>query len=110
MFFLHYGKDQLNQQNNLVEVNKFYLQFPEKLKEITDRKIGHLKGWRRDNKIRQRINNLPEKSDRLLLCQAIELGEHKEESIGVLSNDSDFTEFTNEIFGKFDIEIEDCFY
>jgi len=53
---------------------------------------------------------LPEKSDRLLLCQAIELGEHKEESIGVLSNDSDFTEFTNEIFGKFDIEIEDCFY
>lgn len=97
-------------QNNLVNVDKFYLQFPDRLKEISDRKINYLEGWRRDNKIRQRVNNLPEESDRLLLCQAVELGKHKDEFIGILSNDSDFVNFKEEILRAFNIEIEDCFY
>ncbi len=98
-----------NSVNNLTEVDKFYLQFPEKLKNITDRKINNLRGWRRDRKIRQRVNNMPEESDRLLLCQAVELGKYKDESIGILSNDSDFTEFITEISKKFSVEVEDCF-
>ena len=95
--------------NNLVEVDKFYLQFPDRLKEITGRKINYLKGWMRDRKIRQRVNNLPEESDRLLLCQAVELSKYKDESVGILSNDSDFTGFITEISEEFSVEVEDCF-
>lgn len=52
---------------------------------------------------------MPEKTDRLLLCQAIELEKNSENFIGILSNDSDFTKFVDEIFGKFGVEVENSF-
>ena len=90
-------------------MNEFYSQFPEKLKKITAKKINHLNGWKKKYKIKQRHNNMPEESDRLLLCQAIELNNNSDARIGILSNDSDFTKFIGEIDEKFNIEIEDPF-
>lgn len=98
-----------NSQNNLGNVDKFYLQFPDRLREITRRKIRYLNGWKKKVKIKQRQNNMPERADRMLLCQAIELEKNSMRLVGILSNDSDFTKFIDEIFGKFNIEIEDSF-
>lgn len=98
-----------NYQNNFANVTNFYLQFPDKLRELTNIKIGHLSGWKKTGKIIKRSNNLPEESDRLLLCQAIELEMNSNKCVGILSNDSDFTEFKSDIFKEFKIEVEDSF-
>lgn len=98
-----------NSKTNLPNVDKFYLQFSNKLKEITDKKISRLFGWKKERKIQKRPNNMPEESDRLLLCQAIELDKNSENDVGILSNDSDFTEFGSDILKTFNVEIEDSF-
>lgn len=110
-FLLKYGikKDLLqkikNYPNNLKEVNKFYLQFPNELKNLTNKKISNLKQYDKQRKISQRPNNFPEENDRKLLSQAIELLKFHDSEVYIFSNDGDFTNFKEEILKKFNIMI-----
>lgn len=109
--YIESGVDELikGYYKNVIDVDNFYSRFPERLREITERKVGYLSGWRRGVKERQRKDNFPEMSDRLLLCQAIELGKVESVFVGILSNDSDFTCFKDDIMSEFGVEVEDCF-
>lgn len=94
--------------SQIKEIDKFYLQFPERLDEITKKKINYQSTENeRIKKLGQRPNNLPERPDRKILAEAIELKRHfPEVNNCILTNDSDFIEFRNEIKNKFGINIE----
>ncbi|MEA3515289.1 MAG: hypothetical protein U9R34_07450 [Nanoarchaeota archaeon] len=78
------------------------------LNEITKKKINYQSTENeRIKKLGQRPNNLPERPDRKILAEAIELKRHFPEINNcILTNDTDFIEFRNEIKKKFGINIE----
>jgi len=110
-FLIKYCLDQelksfLKKKNlNLKEIDKFYLAFPDRLKKITQKKLNHLRPFQKNKKLSQRPKNLPEKNDRILLSEAIELNKNTDNDVYIFSNDSDFTEFWDEINKKFTINI-----
>ena len=82
---------------HLPRVDAFYSKHIKRLKEITTNKIRYLEPYDQKSKLSQRPNFLPEKNDRLLLSQAVELKSRFAQDVYILSNDSDFTEFKKEI-------------
>ena len=94
--------------SQIKEIDRFYLQFPERLDEITKKKINYQSTENeRIKKLGQRPNNLPERPDRKILAEAIELKrQFPEVNNCILTNDTDFIEFRNEIKNKFGINIE----
>lgn len=94
--------------NNMGEIKNFYLQYPQKLEKITQRKVSNIKDENaKQRKLRQRPNNLPEKSDLKIFNECLELNEQSENTFYILSNDSDFVEFSEEITNNFEINIFD---
>ena len=94
-----------NYRLHIPRINSFYLKYPEKLEKITLDKIRYLKPFDSQRKLKNRPNNLPEESDRVLLAQAIELNDLFKQDICVFSNDSDFLEFKDEILNEFRIKV-----
>ncbi|MFA7707858.1 MAG: hypothetical protein WCX73_02830 [Candidatus Pacearchaeota archaeon] len=91
---------------NLQEIDQFYLKFPQKLQSLTHTKIKNISNPRQKQiKISQRPNDLPEETDRKLLCQAIEIKKLHHSDVYIFSCDGDFTEFVNEIPLEFGINI-----
>lgn len=90
---------------NIPKINNFYLSFPQKIADITSKKVAGLSGYERSRKLAQRPNNLPEENDRVLLSEAIEISKNVANDVYIFSYDSDFTEFQEEIKEKFKINI-----
>jgi hypothetical protein len=90
---------------HLKDIDKFYLNFSSKLSSLTQLKIKDSNPKQIQIKISQRPNNLPEETDRKLLGQAIEIKKNYHSEVYIFSNDGDFTEFNNDIFKEFGINI-----
>ena len=90
---------------NIDEIDRFYLSFPEKLAEITSRKLNGLTFNQRNRRLAERPNNLPEINDRILLAEAIEINKKVDNDVYIFSQDSDFTEFSEEIKKQFGVNI-----
>ena len=94
-------------KQDLKRINLFYLKYPGRLKKITMRKLSFCHPSKKAGKQAKRPNNLPEKGDRLLLAEAIDLNNNYlvEETICLLTNDSDFTKFKKEIKEEYNLRI-----
>lgn len=95
----------IDYEKNINFVDSFYMKYPEKLAEITKKKINRKSNDYIQKKLSERPNNLPEETDRRLLSQAIELKRLPDSNIYIFSNDSDFKEFREEIFSEWGISI-----
>lgn len=95
-------------EKELKDINDFYLKYPKKLSEITQKKLSSKSDKEKQWKISQRPNDLPEEPDRKILAETLELKRNfpKVDNC-ILTNDSDFIEFTNEIRSKFEIQISE---
>ena len=89
----------------LGDIDKFYLKYPKKLAQITQRKLSYLRPSQQEKKKIERRDNLPEINDRLLLLESIKINRGNRNDVYIFSNDKDFTEFKKEIKEKFDINI-----
>ncbi len=93
----------------LEEVEDFYKKYPDRLKEITERKISSLSESDKTKKLMLRSNGeLPEKSDMYILAQAIKLNNSNIKGIkkiAIFSDDNDFCDFSNEIEERFNVKI-----
>lgn len=90
---------------HIQSVKRFYLKYPERLKEITDSKCKGKSTEFKKRKIFQRKQNLPEQGDILLLSHAIELDKKIENRVAVFSRDKDFTTFNGEIASILNIDV-----
>lgn len=88
----------------LPKIDKMYLQHPQKLKNLTEKKIELLPGALKERKKSQRPHNLPELNDRKILAECICLKDHQEK-ISLFSNDGDFSEFVETIKETFGVEV-----
>lgn len=96
----------VNYGSELPAINKFYLKYPKKLKQITQNKIRFLSQQEKACKLANRPQNLPEESDRKILAEAINIKKRlDDQETYILTNDSDFTEFCEEIKSKFGVNI-----
>ncbi len=86
-------------------IEQFYLKYPQKLVELTNSKVNGMNLRQKRDKLSQRLNNLPEETDRKLLAQAIESNRSHHSDVYIFSNDGDFTEFANDIQTEFNIQI-----
>lgn len=92
----------------LSKIETFYLQFPQKLFEITQKKLSFIKDIpKKQRKINQRPNNLPEYNDLKIFNECLELNDKCNNHFYIISNDSDFIDFSNEINIHFNISIFD---
>ena len=98
-------REELVEPRELTEIDKFYLNYPEKLSKITNNKLKYLNSSQQTRKLLERPNNLPEDNDRLLLLEVIRINESNDNEVYLFSNDGDFTEFGKEIKENFDITI-----
>ena len=109
-FILKYRLDQEIKKNlrppiKIEEIDKFYLQYPERLEKITNKKLNYLTPLQQKKKIIERPNNLPEENDRIFLLEAIRINESNSKDVYIFSNDSDFVKFREEIKKKFGVNI-----
>ncbi len=95
----------LNYKKNISKIDLFYLSYPQKLKDITERKTKGKTQPEINRKLLQRPNNLPEETDRHLLAQAMELRNGLSTDVHLFSDDSDFREFKLEIKSNFNVSI-----
>lgn len=98
----------IDHTQHIPHIDQFYLQYPEKLKQITESKTKFLGSQNEiQAKLNKRPNDLPEEPDRKILAEANHLKKRDESTnCCILSNDSDFTEFSTEIEDKFKVKIE----
>ena len=99
----------LIEEDEFKKIEKFYRKFPDKLKEITDRKTRFLNVMDKLKKLKARNNGiLPERSDMYILAQAVKLNKsciNGVNKVSLFSDDGDFCEFSNEIEEDFNVKI-----
>jgi hypothetical protein len=88
------------------EVKEFYLERIGLLRFILNEKLGNEKTLSHKlRRLSRRINFLPEHGDIQLLVEAIALSRTTHEEIALLSKDSDFQYFADDIFNKWGIKV-----
>ncbi len=87
------------------EINKFYLQYLDKLEEILLQKIQGKYVSQKLRKLAQRKSMLPEDGDIRLLAEVITLNKKMDQEVGILTSDKDFTEFVGGIWKEFGVKV-----
>ena len=91
--------------NDTKEIEQFYSNFLEMLYELTLDKIEHKNLSQKLKKLAQREGLLPEKTDMILLKEAIEIQKFSDnKNIYIISNDKDLYLFNKEIYEKYKIK------
>jgi hypothetical protein len=85
------------------EVKLFYMDYMDELEQILVSKLNHKSISHKLRKLAQREGLLPEEGDMRLLAETISLS--KDQDVGLLSEDKDFTHFVGPIKERFDVEV-----
>jgi hypothetical protein len=93
--------------SDLVKIKKFYHDRLIALEKITIQKICGCSPNEKLRRLVKREGYLPEINDRKILADAIALSKEKNKQVSILTNDSDFIDFTEDLFNKFKIKIYD---